>query len=409
MKLATTMGVELTFSPAILDRQIKRFKGEKVFGKAACHVNDSDLCSAFATMLRRVLEHKKIPHYGCSMDPSVVEVPTKPYINSAKLHSAMRRIMREASMMDLNPVVDWMAGGGAHIHTGVLFGRDRNKREAYKARMNAFAAMNPWLAWAHLNVVDDINAEPMSTQTLFSRANGWNEEDLERMIQGSRDNVIQYTNHAHAVTQNERYRRMYLRDAEACRSDMARWRLKLHRMRSHGGKVAIDVLAQNIGKGNAIRFTGYGSYGTIEFRFFEMREDASALLKHIMLTNAIVEYVRDSDMTHVNKSDLFTKAQLDSMPYSVRKAGFHRMLRTLGIDPADYRSETVQMALRMRHKAEERRQTAREQAAYIAEQQRASEERAQLIAARQARREAEARARDAQQGTPVDDLAGMAA
>ena len=405
MKLATTMGIELTFSPAVLERQVQRFKSEKVFGKALSKVDDSSMCAGFATVLRHVLQHKKIAHWACSTDPSVVEVPTKPYINSAKLRSAVRRIMQEAEAIDLMPVVSYTGGGGAHIHTGVL-GKDYSDRELYKARMNAYVGQNPWLAWAHLHIVDDINAEPMSREQLNYSRHQMSEASCLEQIEYIKEQLEDYIKYAHRIEQPEVYRRVYLRDAQDYRMKLMDYRKKLIRIRNKDKEmVSINELSQNTGKDYAIRFTSLGKQGTVEFRIFEMRDSHDALLKHVHLIDTIVRHVRDASFTEININTIPTRTQLDLMKYSEMKAGFHGMLRELGINVADYRREAVQMALRIRHKREAKRAALREEIERLAEQRRNDEARAARIAARAARQAEQL----AQQAAQAGDQASMAA
>lgn len=88
---------------------------------------------------------------------------------------------------------------------------------------------------------------------------------------------------------------------------------------------------------------------TIEFRCFIMPDHISGHVKHLALVNAICRRaINNAKAGITNVAPLLTKKDNDERKYSVLKARFHDMLRELGFNPKDFRSETVNMARKLR-------------------------------------------------------------
>lgn len=351
MSLTTTMGIELSYVPQAIQTAFNRgatFPTQDALG-------ERDLINGLAKLLRHMVKTKNIPtYYEVHTDPGCVEVATKPYSKLSTLLSVARRIGREAEALGLTPSADYTGGGGAHIHTGVL-GDTHAEREAYKRRMLLFAAMNPWMAWACINVVDDINAGPITRSELLGiREDDWEGDDLRDNVRRTRRLVLQYTQAAHGM---DTFRREHYtpRLHSASRKYMqARVRLLRHEklMKAQRGNVSTTAELSNIAgacsKDKCVRVTGYGQHGTIEFRVFEMGDEAK-LRRNIFLANAVCQYVERWGITKFNISDVPTATQLWNMSWREARTGWLRMLGLLGLDPAEYREETANIARRWRH------------------------------------------------------------
>jgi hypothetical protein len=96
-----------------------------------------------------------------------------------------------------------------------------------------------------------------------------------------------------------------------------------------------------------VRFTVYGEHGTVEFRCFEMGDEAK-LKRNILLANAICRYVERWDITEYNPKDVMSGNTMRKIKWSAAKAGWLGMLAKLGLDAREYRAETAQLALRWR-------------------------------------------------------------
>ncbi len=98
-------------------------------------------------------------------------------------------------------------------------------------------------------------------------------------------------------------------------------------------------------------------YLTIEFRAFEMPDTIEDVEKYILLVDSILRYCKSKLGTPINMEELGQLSyygNIPTLPYSTMKAGFHAMLLELGMNPDDFRKETVTMALRKRYYQRER-------------------------------------------------------
>jgi hypothetical protein len=100
-------------------------------------------------------------------------------------------------------------------------------------------------------------------------------------------------------------------------------------------------------KDHMVRFTSYGVNGTVEFRCFEMGDEAK-LKRNILLANAICRYVERWDITEYNPKDVMSGNTMRKIKWSAARAGWLGMLAKLGMDAREYRAETAQLALRWR-------------------------------------------------------------
>ena len=357
MSLTTTMGIELTYVPAMY--QVALNRGATFEPEYA--PMESDVNCALARLMQHLIRAKKIPVWGeATTDPGCVEIRTKPYRKLSTLLSIARRLRREAEELGLVVQADYSSGGGAHIHTGII-GSDNKERSMYSKRMMLFAAMNPWLAWATLNTVDDINAKPLTRQHL-SRRNRYSDNNDEDTVEHCESHIKSY---AHVVARETAYmhradrwcERVYrergARDVLAAQTYLMMWKMRLIRLRSKSAKAETDMLSvesiQYTGdKDDMVRITDYGDNGTIEFRCFEMGGE-DKLKRNIILANAICNYVEKWDITEYNSNDVMSGEQMRAIKWSEAKRGWLNMLAMLGLDPADYRNETAQIAHRWRY------------------------------------------------------------
>jgi hypothetical protein len=295
-KLATTVGIELTFMPILFDYLM--YYNRKYSDSVEKVIPESNsLCRGMASALEFSLRARKIPFNKCHKDPDCVEVSTKPYITTNALFRTIDKIWKCAADHDLLPTSKYYNGGGAHIHVGVI-GACRASAINFTRRMLIFGAQNPWLSWAFVGETDDCNAEPLTLGIITDRDETHNQKDFKDEGYFSLEEIYSLFNI----------------------------------------------------KDYILRSTHYGEQGTVEFRAFEMPELQVTLHKYVYLVDSIVKHVSGQTYTQLRKCDIPTKADIERMPYSKRKAGFHGMLRMLGFDPSDWREETVHMAVSLRHR-----------------------------------------------------------
>ena len=352
MSLTTTMGIELTYVPACYDTALQRGAN---FEPTVCVPGEGDMVSALARVLRLLVKAKKIPTYReAYTDPGCVEVATKPYKTLSRLLSVAKRIRVEAEAIGLATQAAYSGGGGAHVHTGVI-GKTAEEREAYKRRMLVFAAHNPWIAWACSDVVDNCNAQPICREDLIDTYSiQCRIEELKDEIKEYSETLERYTSMLHRadVWSNE-CKRVYeqSRIRKYLRYRNAAW-VNLIRLRKQINTSSTDTPLANIkltkNKDQMVRITDYGTQGTVEFRMFEMGDEAK-LERNILLANAICSYVERQDYTRVDKATLPAREAVHAMTAEQAQAGWLGMLHALGLDPADYADETAQIARRAAH------------------------------------------------------------
>lgn len=350
MSLTTTMGVELTYVPAAIQIALDRGAGFD-----PDHAPDSSLVGGFCTLMRHMVQAKKIPVQQVGTDPGCVEIPTRPYSKLSQLLSVARRLGREAQALGLTTNAEYTNGGGAHIHTGVI-GDTEPDRDMYKARMMLFCAMNPWLAWATLNVNDDINAKPICRHMLTQKTFGLlTPQGLCERIEEYRRSILRAEAHLHTPdiwgdlrARIATQRRLNRYKVESNANRVPYYRMVRAEMQSGSSKYARvrDISLQHF-KEYMVRFTSYGVFGTVEFRCFEMGDEAK-LKRNILLANAICRYVERWDITEYNPKDVMSGSTMRKIKWSAAKAGWLGMLAKLGMDAREYRAETAQLALRWR-------------------------------------------------------------
>lgn len=348
-KLHTTMGIELTFMPPAMQDIINAInpEGDREPDEILSENAQNSMCKAYVGVLGKLLIERKAAFHDVSNDPGCVEVPTKPYTTLNGLAKACKAIWKCADHLGLVPRLESFNGGGAHVHTAIL-GKTREDRQQYVARMAVFANRNPWLSWAFLGVVDDINAEPIVWTKIVS-GRQVTREQLTHRIDQYRNQIGTLTAELHEASNWESSweQRWHIMQMDECRRLMNAAKLRLHRFVDNG--LALTDFEMPNGKSLCMRHAPYGPSGTIEFRAFEMPDTCDELAKRINLCNAIVAHVRDQTYTSVAINTLFNKEQHDALTWRQRRDGFNAMLSDVGLDPADYKAERVQIALRMRY------------------------------------------------------------
>lgn len=361
-KLATTYGVELTFMHNWPEKLYRDTNGK-------VKIDHDAMNGAYANALSTVLRERKIRVHDCGTDPSCVEVPTNPYDTRKELMENITAVTRAAQSLGLKGQQSHCPGGGAHIHSGIPYRHnyadtenDRKHRH-YVKLMHVFSANNPWLPLAFCHKTDSYNAPPMTRDELFPDEGA----DYERQLKDMTRNMEVYKKrreeyvtalHTREVWGDLGRRALYTRQVrEATTYYMhyrARVRLytrkleKIYALRK--GELSLDDMRLDDRKYTAIAYRG----ATMEFRFFLMPRTPKEHWKHIALVNAIVRKIKAQVEEGMNKVGSFgyTRAQINAMKYSVAKAGFHAMLKDLGFDPANFRSETINIALKIRYARE---------------------------------------------------------
>ena len=358
-KLATTMGVELTFLPAI---------HERIYAALGGKVNTSELYSErelrefLCNVMAEALRQNQIPYKKCHLDPQCVEVPTHPYDSVRKLTRVISKIRRMAKRCEMVPVVSYSVGGGAHIHTGVL-GKDETEKSKYIAAMMLWAQRNPWLSWAFSGFNDISNANPVSADHIYGTVDAreisdaiWAYERAIAWMRESRENILYYTAEAHKKGVSPERRYMNQMSAINAAKMLVRRRKTMlvmankilrYYMTPTQDTVEYSDIRPCIDKDTVVRYAA--CYGTIEFRCFLMTPDMEGHRKHIALVNAIVSHVWEQAKACTD--GIFpTPTDVDlGMTYSEAKRGFNSMLVSLGFDPLDFRSECVNIARKFRY------------------------------------------------------------
>src|ERR1700743_2836897 len=360
MSLTTTMGLELTYVPEAV--QIALNRGIKATPDQMEYNGERDLLDGFQRLLKLLCEAKKIPLYGyegVKRDPGVVEVVTRPSRKLSTLLSVARRVTREANAIGLSDYEAYTGGGGCHIHTGII-GDTSEARRQYTGRMVAFIAQNPAFAWATLDIVDDINAKPITRERLTPDPgnNLYRERaNMEELIRDQIRTIHSYSNDLHphghlSAFTRERIEHYHIREVARM------WKTK-KRLRDLNKKIAAmangktlmpveDINWETISdKHHVVRVTAYGNHGTIEFRSFEMGEEAK-LKRNIILANAICRYVEKQTYTEFDLLSVPKANDMRATKWSEARRQWLELLAKLGLDPRESRDETAQIARRWR-------------------------------------------------------------
>ena len=356
MSLTTTMGVELTYVPKAVQLAINR---GATFDTSSAP-GESSLLDGFCHLMRHMVKIKNIPTWnGVQRDPGCIEIQTRPYKRISSLTSIARRLRIEAEALGLVTDADYTGGGGAHVHTGVI-GKTEEDRKAYSKRMILFGAMNPWLGWATLSVVDDINAKPIPLERLIKRdeQDGYTEQDYINLLANARQELQGKLIRLHTtrIWQNYFSRRDFERDIMGLQPYIRRLMKELRKRNNKLVEETTIPVADITFCGNKdhiMRLTDYGKYGTVEFRSFEMGDEAK-IKRNLVLANAICNYCERCDITKFDINAVMTAERMRAVKWSEARAGWLGMLAQLGLDPAEYRDETAQLARRWRYSREQK-------------------------------------------------------
>jgi hypothetical protein len=363
MSLTTTMGIELTYVPLALQIAIDR---GATFEPRECSPGEDGLLNGFRQLMRHMVMVKKIPVWrDPSTDPGCVEIQTKPYKKLTTLINVARRLRREAEALGMATNASYTGGGGAHIHTGII-GSTKAERDMYAKRMNLFVAMNPWICWATLNVVDDINAKPLVRHHLTPHKHKHQIDTEPRLLEAVKLSVkhiarMERQAHIEEYWTTAYYRREYERDRQRARRELHGYKKGLLEIRKTKALIAsmgtnevpVSTIECLHSKDHMLRITSYGTHGTMEFRCFEMGDEAK-LRRNIILANAICKYCEKWEIETYNPNDVMSGEQMQKIKWSEARAGWLGMLDKLGLDAKDFRFETAQIALRWRYSRSEK-------------------------------------------------------
>jgi hypothetical protein len=361
LQLATKMGIELTYMPAVWDEIADAYGAlynlrnddDEDEGWASCvHDRHSAVCF-FAAQLKTILRLRKVAVYHCGTDPDCVEVPTKPYKSLDALMRRARVITHHAESLNLTPKLVHFNGGGAHIHTDTRHIGDLSARKLYCRRMAVFAAKNPWLSWAFIGLTDNINAEPLTAVHLGLRgASVQTVEQIEMDIADNLREIQQLTRNLHQRSEwmYEWDRNYWLRELENVYARLHDSRKRLIYRKKGMNKTSFQYGAVTLPMAKDYIVRVENSLGTVEFRNFEMPENVEDLSKYVRLVDAIVRHVSRQTALTFDATDIpENNDELRMMPLEKRLEGFKNMLVMLGLDPADYEDEAKQIARRFRH------------------------------------------------------------
>lgn len=360
--LATTYGVELTFMHNWPEK-LYRETGGKVT------IDHDTMNGAYSEALKKVLRERKISVHDCGTDPSCVEVPTDPYDTRKELMANITAITRAANSLGLKGQQSHCPGGGAHIHSGIPYkysynydSNDNNTDHTrYVKLMHMFSANNPWLPLAFAHKTDNYNAPPMTRDELFPDEGA----DYERRLKTTTKQMEDYKKqgekyvemlHTREIWGDPERRSLYTRRVRDATLYYVHYRVrvisfkreleKIYALRK--GELSFKDMRLDDRKYTAIAYRG----ATMEFRFFLMPRTPKEHWKHIALVDAIVRKIKakvEEGSDKVGGSFGYSREEINKMKYSVAKAGFHAMLKDLGFDPANFRSETVNIALKIRY------------------------------------------------------------
>lgn len=359
--LATTYGVELTFMHNWPEKLYRDTNGK-------VKIDHDTMNGAYASALSTILRERNISVHDCGTDPSCVEVPTNPYDTRKELMDNITAITRAARSLGLKGQQAHCPGGGAHVHSGIPYAysygdddEDDRKHKRYVKLMHVFSANNPWLPLAFAHKTDNYNAPPMTRDELFPDDGAEYErrlKDAERQRENYKErgeDVVKQL-HTRSIWGDPMRRALYERRVRDCVQYYMHYRLriasytksleKIYELRK--GELLFKDMRLDDRKYTAIAYRG----ATIEFRFFLMPRAPKEHWKHIALVDAIVRKIKaqtEQGGEKVGASFGYSRAEINTMKYSVARAGFHAMLTDLGFDPADFRSETINIALKIRY------------------------------------------------------------
>lgn len=365
-KLPTSVGIELSYMPAMMEELHNELASEgfKVW-------QDSDYVYApFMRAMQFRLDKFKIKVFKCSTDPGCVEVPTLPYKTANALRTAIRKITATARGVGLLPTSSYSIGGGAHIHTGTL-GSTSKEQTIYKALMTAWHGRNPWFAWAFAGANDFSNAQAVSTTQVLSNVKETPEalrrriKRIESDIKMLQDDLITETEELHternwtATWRREdkesdvwRYTRYMIQNKREL-MDYRRQLAALLDTSSHPSLVHYTKINTDLPKSYVVAHRGH----TVEFRCFRMAATNKGMDYLVAAACGVVTQCRDEmrlmvelGVDEVDTRGVMSECELIAMKYSEAKRGFNAMLRSLDLEPSDYREYCVNMALRMRYR-----------------------------------------------------------
>lgn len=187
MKLSTTMGMELTYTPTIL-QAVSEELDYNWNGYELAAIEEA-LVDVKRGQLKNALKNKGIlkNFVNVHTDPGVVEVPTKPQRNLEAFLKIVREANAVAKSVGLSPKLPYTTGGGAHIHMGLP--KNDEQRHAYKVELANLVAKYPVMSWAFTDLSDDINASPIRDERLLDR--DWNNRPM--VFDGSKDYALRFS------------------------------------------------------------------------------------------------------------------------------------------------------------------------------------------------------------------------
>lgn len=361
-KLATTLGVELTYLPYFYEQVYKR-TGILLGNDSTA---DEDIRRKMLYQIIRTMDKKGVDAFKKSMDPQCIEIPTRAMDCPKELIKNIKDITAVAKQHGGMPVVSYsVAGGGAHIHSGIP-----NDAPNYRKHMMAFAANNPWLSWAFAGYSDNHNACPVLRKHIY--ANGGSRDVVKearhkraqayKELHAVKNDIVEYTRylcghtteyHASADNYGDSYTLRYINSTRRELMGLRRKMLNLKKLiatplpkKQNTNLIAVSGLGELKQKNYCV----VSRSCTMEFRAFRMLKDMRKFNKYILLVNRIVEYVKAqcaNDLIPVPgySEDDYTKLR-DS--YRAQCIGFNKMLDMLGLDREHFRAERVNMALRIR-------------------------------------------------------------
>lgn len=158
MNLSTTMGIELTYIPNILQMIADDFEN----GVDLAEDMEDTFLYAKRREFQKALRNKGFLQNFVRVgeDPGVVEVPTKPFKKLESLLKVAATATKTAKEVGMSPKLPYQTGGGAHIHMGM---KDSPQSPRHEQRANALkklVAEYPVMSWAFVDLSDDINATP---------------------------------------------------------------------------------------------------------------------------------------------------------------------------------------------------------------------------------------------------------
>lgn len=373
--LATTIGIELTYIPAVFDELRKTMQDNELEGADVIYKELSDFgMYGYSKMMGAILNKRSIAVSACKTDPGCVEIPTLPMQRASVVRKTIKDITTVAAECALYPTAWHTIGGGAHIHTGLYATREsvmaqnpdmsrwqisdkvQEINKIYALVLQVWLTKNPWFAWAFAGCADFANAQTITREQLSNRGDAGSipylEEQTKRYSGMARCERLEYYRNIKLGRPN------YNNDYTYYRSEFNSYRARLAQKRAEIAAAGISADYKTVDELNAIDRKQYAIVQrdyTMEFRGFIMPKKLSGHETHIAIVDKIVRYARDETQamidTGIMELDMrgsMNKKEMAKLTLKDSLKGFKKMVEGFGFSYKDFYTYRYNMMLRFK-------------------------------------------------------------